>query len=135
MYTSLENSFSISKKFLFDLFVKRAVLIHKIEVDVDGLRSSFAGIQLQHPAERHLALGLLQFSEALDQVLDDYRPNQLTNYLFDVAKRFSTFFQECPVLRAEDEAVRLSRLLLCDVTARVIAQGLELLGIGVVDRM
>ena len=68
-------------------------------------------------------------------MLDDYRPNQLTNYLFDVAKRFSTFFQECPVLRAEDEAVRLSRLLLCDVTARVIAQGLELLGIGVVDRM
>ncbi|MEE2989174.1 MAG: arginine--tRNA ligase [Planctomycetota bacterium] len=105
------------------------------EVDVDGLRSSFAGIQLQHPAERQLALGLLQFSEALDQVLEDYRPNQLTNYLFDVAKRFSTFFQECPVLRAEDEAVRLSRLLLCDVTARVIGQGLELLGIGVVDRM
>lgn len=105
------------------------------EVDVDGLRSSFAGILLQHPAERHLALGLLQFSEALDQVLEDYRPNQLTNYLFDVAKRFSTFFQECPVLRAEDEAVRLSRLLLCDVTARVIGQGLELLGIGVVDRM
>ena len=105
------------------------------EVDVDGLRSSFAGIQLQHPAERHLALGLLQFSEALDQVLEDYRPNQLTNYLFDVAKRFSTFFQECPVLRAEEDAVRLSRLLLCDVTARVIRQGLELLGIGVVDRM
>ena len=105
------------------------------EVDVDGLRSSFASILLQHPAERHLALGLLQFSEALDQVLEDYRPNQLTTYLFDVAKRFSTFFQECHVLRADDEAVRQSRLLLCDVTARVIRQGLELLGIGVVDRM
>lgn len=105
------------------------------EVDVDGLRSSFATILLQHPAERHLALGLLQFCEALDLVLEDYRPNQLTSYLFDVAKRFSTFFQECPVLRADNDAVRQSRLLLCDVTARVIRQGLELLGIGVVDRM
>jgi len=105
------------------------------EVDIDGLRSSFANILLADPAERQLALGLLQFPEAIDQLLEDYRPNQLTSYLFDLAKRFSTFFQECPVLRAEHDTVRNSRLLLCDVTARVLRQGLELLGIGVVERM
>ena len=82
-----------------------------------------------------LALTLARYAEALDEVLEDYRPNQLTNYLFDLAKRFSSFFEQCPVLQAEDDAIKLSRLRLCDLTARTIAHGLDLLGIGVVKQM
>ncbi|MGH7135035.1 MAG: DALR anticodon-binding domain-containing protein, partial [Pirellulales bacterium] len=88
-----------------------------------------------HPAERALGLYLLRFSEAIDFALADYRPNQLTSYLFDLANRFSTFFEECPVLKAETSQLRDSRLLLCDLTARTIRQGLELLGIEVVGKM
>ncbi|MFL2869857.1 MAG: arginine--tRNA ligase [Pirellulaceae bacterium] len=105
------------------------------EIDIDGLRASFSSIALDEPAERALALTILQFSEAIAQVIEDYRPNYLTNYLFDLAKRFSSFFEKCHVLRAESETIMQSRLLLCDVTARVIGTGLDLLGIRVVDKM
>jgi arginyl-tRNA synthetase len=60
----------------------------------------------------------------------DYRPNQLTGYLFELANRYSTFFEECPVLKAATPELRQSRLLVCDRTARTLAKGLELLGIG-----
>jgi arginyl-tRNA synthetase len=92
-------------------------------------------IRLDHPAERALAIELLRFAEALEMVLADYRPNQLTNYLFELSNRFSTFYEQCPVLRAETPELVRSRLLLCDLTARVIKQGLELLGIEAVERM
>lgn len=104
-------------------------------VDVEKLRSSGSEILLNEPAERALGLQLLRFSEALELVADDYRPNQLTNYLFDLANRFSTFFEQCPVLKAPKLDVRDSRLLFCDLTARTIKAGLELLGIDVVERM
>ena len=67
--------------------------------------------------------------------LADYRPNQLTAYLFELANRYSTFFEQCRVLRAETPELRQSRLLLCDLTARTIQKGLELLGIDVVEKM
>ncbi len=104
-------------------------------IDADGLRASGATISLDSPAERALALELLRFSEALDMTVADYRPNQLTAYLYDLANRYSTFFEQCHVLRAENDALRQSRLLLCDLTARTIQKGLELLGINVVERM
>jgi arginyl-tRNA synthetase len=68
-------------------------------------------------------------------ILADYRPNQLTSYLFDLANRDTTFFEQCHVLRVESEELRRSRLLLCDLTARTIRKGLELLGIAVVEKM
>jgi len=104
-------------------------------VDVNALRASGAAIRLDAPAERALALALTQFSEALDAAAADYRPNQLTAYLFDLANRYSTFFEQCHVLRAESESLKQSRLLLCDLTARTIQKGLELLGIEVVEKM
>jgi arginyl-tRNA synthetase len=104
-------------------------------VAADALRAGAASISLDHPAERALALALLQFGEALDRVVIDYRPNLLTDYLFDLASKYATFFENCPVLRAETDQLRASRLLLCDLTARTIARGLELLGIQVVERM
>ena len=87
------------------------------------------------PQERALAVALLQFAEALDRVVADYRPNHLTAYLFELASRYSDFFENCPVLKAETDELRTSRLLLCDLTARTLERGLNLLGIEVVERM
>ncbi len=102
----------------------------------DLLSGAAAGaVRLDHPAERALAIELLRFAEALEMVLADYRPNQLTNYLFELSNKFSTFYEQCPVLRAESSELVRSRLLLCDLTACVIKQGLELLGIEAVERM
>lgn len=105
------------------------------KVDIEALRASGAPILLTTPAERALGLELLRFGEAIELVVADYRPNQLTSYLFTLADRYSTFYEQCPVIKAEPEEVRRSRLLLCDLTARTIRKGLELLGIEVVDRM
>jgi arginyl-tRNA synthetase len=104
-------------------------------VDPAQLRASGAKISLDHPAERALGVAILQFSEALDRVVGDYRPNYLTDYLYELAGKYSSFFENCPVLKAESEPLRNSRLLLCDLTARTLARGLNLLGIDVVERM
>ena len=77
----------------------------------------------------------MQFAEALDRVAYDYRLNHLTAYLFELATRYSDFFENCPVLKAETEELRSSRLLLCDLTGRTIRLGLDLLGIRVVEKM
>ncbi len=105
------------------------------QVDVESLRGESAAIVLDSPAEQALARQLMRFSEALDMTVADYRPNQLTAYLFDLANAYSTFFEQCPVLKADTPALRTSRLLLCDLTARTLKQGLELLGIPVVEKM
>ncbi len=105
------------------------------QVDIDALRNSGAKIELATPAERALGLEIVRFSEALELAMTDYRPNVLTSYLFDLAGCYSTFFEQCPVLKAENDRSRESRLLLCDLTARVIHKGLELLGIDVVEKM
>jgi arginyl-tRNA synthetase len=107
----------------------------KGNVAIDALRASGASILLGTPAERALAVELLRFNEALELAVADYRPNQLTLYLFDLANCYSTFYEKSPVLTAETDALRTSRLLLCDLTARTIRKGLELLGIDVVDKM
>jgi arginyl-tRNA synthetase len=104
-------------------------------VDRASLPQSGGTIVLSQPAERALSLQLLRFAEAVSDVVDDARPNLLTQYLFDLANRFATFFEECPVLKAETDALRTSRLFLCDLTARVIAHGLGLLGIRTCERM
>jgi arginyl-tRNA synthetase len=107
----------------------------KGNVNVDELRKQGGAVELDQPAERALALSLLQLSEALERVAADYRPNHLTAYLFDLASKYSSFFENCPVLKADDDKTRTSRLLLCDLTARTIAHGLQLLGIETVERM
>ncbi len=107
----------------------------KGNVDVESLRAAAPPVLLDTPAERALGLELLRFGEAIDLALADYRPNQLTSYLFDLANRYATFYESCPVLAAPSEPLRESRFLLCDLTARTLRQGLELLGINVVDKM
>jgi arginyl-tRNA synthetase len=103
--------------------------------DPAAVRASSARIVLSHPAERALGIQLLRFAEALTETEADYMPHHLTGYLFDLAKTYSAFFENCPVLKAESEELRDSRLLLCDLTARTIARGLDLLGIQVVEKM
>ena len=85
-------------------------------------------------AEFALVKKLAQFGEVLPSILDDYRPNLLCNYLFELANAYHSFYEACPVLKA-DEPARSSRLALSDTTARVLAKGLDLLGIGVPERM
>ena len=89
---------------------------------------------LADPAEIILAKRLCQFAEIVPQVLNDFRPNILANYLFEVANSFHTFYEACPVLKSEEPA-RSSRLALCDLTGRVLKHGLGLLGIQVPERM
>ncbi len=91
-------------------------------------------LQLAEPAELMLAKKLFQFGEVLPQVLEDFRPNLLCNYLCELASTFHSFFEACPVLKS-DGATRTSRLTLCDATARTLQRGLGLLGIEVPERM
>ncbi len=104
-------------------------------VDPESLRRKPATILLDAPEERALALQLNRFAEAIDGVVLDNRPNVLTDYLFSLAGFFTSFYDKCPVLKAETEDLKTSRLALCDLTARTIAKGLELLGIEVSERM
>ncbi|RJL33107.1 arginine--tRNA ligase [Bailinhaonella thermotolerans] len=87
------------------------------------------------PAERALAKQLLAFGSVLTQVAETSEPHRLCAYLFDVAQAFATFFEECPVLKAPDEATRDSRLALSALTLDVLVTGLGLLGITVPERM
>jgi arginyl-tRNA synthetase len=93
-----------------------------------------ATLKLDAPEEIALAKHLLNFGLTLEAVAEEYRPNFLCNYLFELAGEFTGFYENCPVLKAEG-AVRESRLALCDLTARVLKQGLDVLGIETVEQM
>jgi arginyl-tRNA synthetase len=71
----------------------------------------------------------------LEAVAEELRPNYLCNYLHELAGKFTGFYENCPVIKANDEATRNSRLALCDLTARVLQQGLQTLGIETLEQM
>ena len=89
---------------------------------------------LSDAAEITMAKRLTQFAEIVPQILNDFRPNILANYLFELANSFHAFYEACPVLKSE-EPVRSSRLALCDLTGRILQRGLDLLGIKVPEKM
>ena len=91
-------------------------------------------ITLAEPEEVSLGKQLLNFGLVLESVIEDYRPNYLCNYLYELAGGLARFYEACPVLKA-DEPVRSSRLALCDLTGRVIKQGLDALGIETLEQM
>ena len=91
-------------------------------------------LSLTAPAELALAKHLLNFGLTLEAVAEDYRPNLLCNYLHELAGYFASFYEACNVLKSEGEA-RVTRLTLCAVTARVLQQGLIVLGIEVPEQM
>lgn len=91
-------------------------------------------IVIKDKIERNLVTFLTLFPTMVLKAGETYKPNLLTDYLFDLAKKFNTFYNACPILNQEDE-VLLSRLLIADRTAEILRQGLDLLGIKTVDRM
>ena len=114
----------------------RAVnILHKGNVEAQSIRDTDSPIQLDQPKERQLGLALLRFPEACDEVLVDFRPNQLTSYLYELATMFSEFYEACPVLKADSDQQRVNRLRLCDLVAQTLRLGLSLLGIQVVEKM
>jgi len=103
-------------------------------VSPDPAASSTTTLLLDAPEELALARHLLNFGLVLEAVADDYRPNFLCNYLYELAGHFTAFYENCPVLKSE-AAQRASRLALCDLTARVLKQGLAVLGIETLEQM
>ena len=103
------------------------------KAEAEGINCS-GEFRLSEPAERVLGIKLLQFSEMIDVVTENCLPNMLCGYLYELAGAFMSFYESCPVLKADDET-RTSRLELCNLTARVIKQGLKLLGIDTVEQM
>lgn len=92
-------------------------------------------VHISHPAERRLVLELLSLDEVVHTMTELMQPHRLCTYLFGLATAFTTFYENCPVLRAGSADLRQSRLVLCDLTARVLEAGLGLLGIDAPDRM
>ena len=92
-------------------------------------------IVITEPAERELARKLLEFGAAVTAVADSAEPHRLCGYLFEVASLFTAFYEQCPVLKADGEETRRSRLALCAATLRVLTAGLGLLGVPLPDRM
>jgi arginyl-tRNA synthetase len=94
-----------------------------------------AGVAVTAGPERALALRLLSFGAMVTQLGETTEPHRLCAYLFDVASLFTTFYEECPVLKAEPESLRVSRLALCALTLDVLTKSLGLLGVPVPERM
>jgi arginyl-tRNA synthetase len=94
-----------------------------------------APILVVEPQERALALHLLGFGDVVAEVGDEYEPHRLCAYLFELAQSFSAFYENCPVLKADSDAVRESRLSLCALVLRVMTTGLDLLGLEAPDQM
>jgi arginyl-tRNA synthetase len=87
------------------------------------------------PAERALGLQLDDFGDAVATVAQEYEPHKLASYLYALASTFTTFYDQCPVLKAETTEMVHNRLFLCDLTARTLAKGMELLGIRTPERL
>lgn len=102
--------------------------------EIDFASLNVDAVKLTQEPEIVLAKHLLQFAEAIDAVAEELFPNRLCQYLFELSQKFNQFFEQCPVLQAE-ESERISRLSLCDITAKTLKLGLNLLGIRVLERM
>lgn len=119
--------------YLLYAYVRIQGISRKGEIDFEHLGTD-TKILLQEEAELVLAKHLLQLSDVLREIEQDLLPNRLCLYLYELSKKFNQFFEQCPVLWAE-EPVRSSRLALCELTARTLKQGLSLLGISILGRM
>jgi len=102
--------------------------------EIDFASLNVDAVKLTQEPEIVLAKHLLQFAEAIDAVAEELFPNRLCQYLFELSQKFNQFFEQCPVLQAE-ASERISRLSLCDITAKTLKLGLNLLGIRVLERM
>jgi len=119
--------------YLLYAYVRVQGISRKGNIDFQQLAGKGA-ICLQEPTEVVLAKHLLQFAEVLASVSQDLYPHRLCQYLFELSQKFNQFFEQCPVLKAEPD-LRISRLMLCDLSARTLKLGLSLLGIQVLEKM
>lgn len=116
--------------YLINAYVRTRSIFRKLDGEVQLTDE----LTVTEPAERALAVKLAQFAEITHDVLADHRPNLLASYLYELADTYHSFYEACPVLRAEG-AVRNTRLTLCEATSRVLKAGLALLGIQTTERM
>jgi arginyl-tRNA synthetase len=117
--------------YLLNSYVRVRSIFRKLgeEFDPTGVE-----LVLGEDAEVHLARLLIRYGEVVPSILEENRPNLLANYLLELARAYHSFYEACPVLKA-DEPVRSSRLALCELTSRVLSHGLGLLGIRCPERM
>ncbi|AFZ53664.1 arginine--tRNA ligase [Cyanobacterium aponinum] len=119
--------------YLLYAYVRVQGISRKGNIDLDKLESN-QDILLTEETELVLAKHLLQLDYIIKEVEKDLLPNRLCLYLFELSQKFNQFYDQCPILQAEEE-VKLSRLILADLTAKTIKLGLSLLGISVLERM
>lgn len=117
--------------FLMYAYVRIAGIKRRIGIDVDTIVKT-GSILVEHPSEHALAVHLIRFQETLQLVAQDLLPNRLTDYLYGLAETFNAFFRDC---RVEGTPQQESRLLLCEVSAQVLQQGLIILGLTPVEKM
>ena len=110
-------------------------ILRKLDTDTEKLKASGVEIVFTETTERQLAMQLLRFDEVIYDVLVEYKPNLLCNYLFDLAQLFARFFDQCSVRDAETDTIQKSRLQLCSLTSRTLTCGLGLLGIESLERI
>lgn len=108
-------------------------IFRKADIDINNFTQAFAVVE---PQEKLLALKLLQFEDVLDAMLEECTPHLLCSYLYELASLYMSFYEACPILKdGVDSQVKLQRLSLCKQIARVLRQGLDILGIDVMERM
>lgn len=120
--------------YLQNAYVRIRSIFRKAEADGIGYEG-FGPVKVVEDAERALALKLLQLPAVVRSVGETLEPHRLCNYLYELASAYHRFYERCPVLSVEDDALRRSRLRFCDVTARTLETGLGLLGIATVEQM
>ncbi len=128
---SLEGN---SAPYLQYTYARIQSVFRKYREEHNGKELQGVPVSLEEDLERQIAKAILEFPEHLYRAAGSYRPNQLTDYLFDLASLYNRFYQNVPFLKAPD-GIRESRLVLCDLVGRIIRTGLGLLGIEVPDRM
>jgi len=118
--------------YLLYAYTRVASVFRKAGLDMADVNGDFL---LQEEAEQALAARLVQFGEVLESLAEKGLPHLLCTYLYDVAGLFSTFYEHCPILSGDNEALKQSRLKLAALTARTLKQGMELLGLSPLERM
>ncbi len=116
--------------YLLNAYVRTRAIFRKLGEDYTVLETAV----FEEQAEKDLALKLAQFAETVPQVLVDFKPNTLANYLYELAMAYHRFWEACPVLRVEGD-LRATRLALCEQTGRTLRTGLGLLGIRTTEFM
>ena len=108
-------------------------IFSKAGIEQESFNQAFSIIE---PQEKALALKLLQLEDVIDAVITECTPNLLCNYLYELASLYMSFYEACPILKEGiDEESKLSRLALCAQISKTLKQGLDILGIDVMERM